>query len=239
MIVIPAIDVFQNRIVRLQKGEFDKINFYPNMPLEQAKIFYNYGFNWLHLVDLIGSKTGEISVKGLITEIKSNTKLKIEFGGGIRNIKNAEELFACGIDKIIIGSLSVQNKTEFEKISEVFGPEKIIVAVDVVNENLVIKGWTEQTSITIFEHIDYCKSVGIQTFLCTDVSTDGMLTGTNRILYEKILRNEQDIKLIASGGIKDLDDINKVNKLNVYGVIVGKAIYENKIGLKELAKFGK
>jgi phosphoribosylformimino-5-aminoimidazole carboxamide ribotide isomerase len=239
MIVIPAIDVFQNRIVRLQKGEFDKINFYPNMPLEQAKIFYNYGFNWLHLVDLIGSKTGEISVKGLITEIKSNTKLKIEFGGGIRNIKNAEELFACGIDKIIIGSLSVQNKTEFEKISEVFGPEKIIVAVDVVNENLVIKGWTEQTSITIFEHIDYCKSVGIQTFLCTDVSTDGMLTGTNRILYEKILRNEQDIKLIASGGIKDLDDINKVNKLNVYGVIVGKAIYENKIDLKELAKFGK
>ena len=158
MIVIPAIDVFQNRIVRLNKGEFDKINFYPNLPLQQAEIFYNYGFKWLHLVDLIGSKTGEISVKGLITEIKSNIKLKIEFGGGIRNIKNAEELFACGVDKIIIGSLSVQKKTEFEKIIDEFGPEKIIVAADVMNENLVIKGWTEQTSISVFDHIGYCKS---------------------------------------------------------------------------------
>ena len=239
MIVIPAIDIFQNRIVRLQKGEFDKINFYPNSPLQQAEIFYKHGFKWLHLVDLMGSKTGEISVKELITEIKSNTELKIEFGGGVRNIKNAEDLFSCGIDKIIIGSLSIQNKPEFEKIKDKFGPEKIIVAADVMNENLVIKGWTEQTSITIFEHIDYCKSVGINTFLCTDVSTDGMLTGTNKILYEKILNKVPDIELIASGGIKDLDDVKEVNKLNVYAVVVGKAIYENKIDLKELAEIGK
>jgi phosphoribosylformimino-5-aminoimidazole carboxamide ribotide isomerase len=239
MIIIPAIDIFQNRIVRLRKGEFDKINFYPNSPLQQAEIFYNHGFEWLHVVDLIGSKTGQISVKDLIIQIKSNTKLKIEFGGGIRNIKNAEELFSCGIDKIIIGSLSVQNKSEFEKIILKFGSDRIIIAADVINEKLVIKGWIEQTSITIFEHIEYCKTVGINTFLCTDVSTDGMLTGTNKVLYEKILQRELDINLIASGGIKDLEDVQAVKKLNVYGVVIGKAIYENKIDLKELAKFGK
>jgi phosphoribosylformimino-5-aminoimidazole carboxamide ribotide isomerase len=239
MIIIPAIDVFQNRIVRLRKGEFDKITFYPNSPLQQSEIFFNYGFEWLHLVDLIGSKTGEISVKEIIKEIKSSTELNIEFGGGVRNIENAEELFSCGIDKIIIGSLSVHNKTEFEKIANKLGQDKIIVAADVMDEKLIIKGWTEQTSVTIFEHIKYCKSVGIRTFLCTDVSTDGMLTGTNRILYEKILQQEQDINLIASGGIKDIDDVKAVNELNVYGVVVGRAIYENKIDLEELAKFGK
>ncbi|MCX6151380.1 MAG: 1-(5-phosphoribosyl)-5-[(5-phosphoribosylamino)methylideneamino]imidazole-4-carboxamide isomerase [Ignavibacteriales bacterium] len=239
MIVIPAIDIFQNKIVRLRQGEFDKIEYYPNSPLHQARIFDEFGFEWLHLVDLLGSKSGEISVKDLIGEIKSETNLKIEFGGGVRNSENVSELLSLGVDKVIIGSLSIQNKNEFVKITEKFDVEKIIVAADVKNEKVVIKGWTEQTSISIFDHIEYCKEIGVVTFLCTDISTDGMLTGANRTLYEKILKKEPGIKLIASGGIKDLQDVIAVKNTNIFGVVIGKAIYENKIDLKELVKIGK
>jgi phosphoribosylformimino-5-aminoimidazole carboxamide ribotide isomerase len=239
MIVIPAIDILENRIVRLRKGEFNEVEYYRNTPLEQAKIFSEYGFEWLHLVDLLGSKSGIISVKEIIRQIKTETGLKIEFGGGIRSISNIEEILSLGVDKIIIGSLSVQNKTEFENIIIKFGPGRFVIAADVKEENIVIKGWTVKTSVTIFEHIDYCISLGLNTFLCTDVSKDGMLSGTNINLYKKILEKEPGIKLIASGGIKNLEDVIAVNEINVFGAVVGKAIYENKIDLKELAKVGK
>jgi phosphoribosylformimino-5-aminoimidazole carboxamide ribotide isomerase len=239
MTVIPAIDIFENKIVRLRKGEFNQIDSYSNSPLEQAKIFSENGFIWLHLVDLLGSKTGEISIKEIIREIKAETGLKIEFGGGIRSIKNVEDIFSLGVDKIIIGSLSVQNKIEFEKIINKFGPDRFIIAADVKEEIIVVKGWTEKTSISVLDHIKYCKNLNLDTFLCTDVSTDGMLSGTNINLYNRILEKEPGIKLIASGGIKNLDDVKAVSKLNIYGVVIGKAIYENKIDLKELAKIGK
>ncbi len=239
MIVIPAIDILQNKIVRLRKGDFNQIEFYPNSPLEQAKLYETAGFEWLHLVDLNGSKTGIISVSEIILEIKSKTKIKIEFGGGIRSYDNAATLLTLGVDKIIVGSLSIQNKNEFEKIIDNIGAGKIIVAADVKNEMIAVKGWTENTVVSIYEHIEYCKKLGINTFLCTDISTDGMLTGTNLDLYEKLLKSFLGINLIASGGVKDINDVKALNDLDVYGVVIGKAIYENKIEIKELVKIGK
>ena len=239
MLIIPAIDLYENKIVRLRKGNFNRVTFYEQTPLAQAKEFERHGFEWLHIVDLLGSKTGTISVEGIIRDVKKETKLKIEFGGGIRNSQMVSQLFEFGIDKIILGSISVKNKIEFETIVKNFPPQNFIIAVDALDEMLAVSGWTEATAISIYEHIEYCLQFGLTHFLCTDISKDGMLTGTNIKLYKNILTRFPNINLIASGGIKDLDDVKKVRDINPYGVVIGKAIYENKIDLKELAELGR
>ena len=238
MLIIPAIDLYENKIVRLRKGDFNQVTFYEQTPLAKAKEFEQHGFEWIHIVDLLGSKTGTISVEAIILEIKKDTKLKIEFGGGIRNSQMVSQLFEFGIDKIILGSISVKNKIEFETIVKNFPPQNFIIAVDALDEMLAVSGWTEATAISIYEHIEYCLQFGLTYFLCTDISKDGMLTGTNIELYKNILTRFPNINLIASGGIKDLDDVKKVKEINPYGVVIGKAIYENKIDLKELAQVG-
>lgn len=239
MIVIPAIDIFENKVVRLKEGDFNRVSYYSQSPEQQAAIYEENGFNYLHMVDLSGSKTGNISVLEIIRKIKSSTKLTLEFGGGIRSQKNVEDLLSSGVDKVIIGSLSVNNKNEFENIIKTYGADKIIVAADVKDEMIAVKGWTEKTSLTVYDHIDYCRGLGVDCFLCTDISKDGLLQGTNISLYKNILSKYTDLKLIASGGIKDIDDVKNVLNINAFGVVVGRAIYENKIDLKELAKIGK
>ncbi len=237
MLIIPSIDIFKNKVVRLEKGNFNNITYYSNSPYKQAELYESLGFKLIHIVDLEGSKTGKFTATASIKEIKENTGLKIEFGGGIRNSKNVDELLSSGIDYVVIGSLSIKNKDEFENIVKNNSSEKIIVAADVNDEMIKVSGWTEETEISIHSHIDFCKRLGINKFLVTDISRDGMLSGTNKLLYKKILAEQPKINLIASGGIKDLEDIKSLEEINPYGVIVGKAIYENKIDLKELAEF--
>jgi len=190
------------------------------------------------MVDLLGSKMGTTSVEEVIRIVKEETNLKIEFGGGVRNSQMVSQLFEIGIDKIILGSISVNNKSEFEAIVKCFPPQNFIIAVDALDEKLAVSGWTEATAISIYEHIEYCLQFGLTHFLCTDISKDGMLTGTNVELYKNILARFSGIDLIASGGIKDLDDVKKLKEINPYGVVIGKAIYENKIDLRELAEIG-
>ncbi len=237
MIVIPAIDIYDNKIVRLTKGDFDSVSYYKNTPLQQAKIFESFGFNIIHIVDLIGSKTGKLAAANTVKNIKAETNLKIEFGGGIRDMKTATEIVNTGVDYLILGSVSVKNKDELKLIIEKLSPGKIIIAIDAENEKLRISGWTEETTISLYSHIEYCLSLGIDKFLCTDILKDGMLTGANIELYNKVLTKYPSIKLIASGGVKDMSDIHKLNEVDIYAVVVGKAIYENKIELKELAQF--
>lgn len=236
MLIIPAIDIYENKVVRLNKGNFKNISFYENTPLEQAKIFESEGFGLIHIVDLLGSKSGKYTALETIKEIKSKTNLKIQFGGGIRSLETAKIVFDSGIDFIVIGSLSVKNRNEFESIIEKFSPQKLIAAIDVKDDTIFIQGWTEKTKVSLYHHINYCLNLGVEKFLCTDINKDGMLTGSNIDLYKSIINNYKKIKLIASGGIKDLDDIKKLNTFNLYGTVVGKAIYENKINLKELPK---
>ncbi len=236
MLVIPAIDIYDNSIVRLKRGDFDNITYYKNSPLQQAKIFESHGFNIIHIVDLLGSKNGKLSSLHSIAQIKKETGLKIEFGGGVRDVKGVSELLSAGVDFIVIGSLTVKNKKEFELIVDNHSPDKIVAVIDSLDEMIKISGWTEETKISIYDHIEYCSSLGIKKFLCTDISKDGMLTGANIKLYKKIMNNYPSIDLIASGGVKDLQDIKSLNELNPYAVVVGKAIYEGKIDLKELAK---
>ncbi len=236
MIIIPAIDIYENRIVRLTKGDFDNITYYKNSPLDQAKLYESLGFHLVHTVDLLGSKTGAFTALESIKEIKVQTGLTVEFGGGIRDIKSAAEVFGSGADYAVIGSLSIKNKNEFELILEKHSPGKIITAVDVLEEMVQVSGWTEETSVSVYDHIEYCMELGVKKFLCTDISKDGMLSGANIELYKKIMERFNGIELIASGGVKDINDIEKLESINPYAVIVGKAIYENKINIQELAE---
>lgn len=233
MKIIPAIDILDNKLVRLEKGKFQSSKIYSDNPLDIAKTFDGFGFEWLHIVDLSGSKSGKISIIDLLDKIKNHTRLKIQFGGGIRSLEDAKQLINY-VDRIIIGSLSVTDKNEFEKIISEIGEQKIICAVDVKDEKVMIKGWTVDSELTLQNHIDYCSSVGIKNFLVTDIQRDGMLTGPNIILYSKLIINHPSLNFIASGGISNYDDLINLKKINSYAVVVGKAIYEKKISLKEL-----
>ncbi|MGK9477286.1 1-(5-phosphoribosyl)-5-[(5-phosphoribosylamino)methylideneamino]imidazole-4-carboxamide isomerase [Melioribacter sp. OK-6-Me] len=238
MLIIPAIDILNNKVARLTKGDFDKAKYYDTTPLAIARKYEEAGFQWLHIVDLGATLDKKINVLPIIREIKNYTGIKVEFGGGIRNLSQVEEVFKAGADRIVIGSLSIRDKNTFERIVELYGAEKIVVALDSYNEKIFIKGWTEDSGVSIYEHINYCKELGINIFLCTDISRDGTLTGSNTQLYRKIMEYNSDIKLIASGGIGSIHDVLMLSQLNVYAVVVGKAIYENKINIKDLAKIG-
>ena len=236
MLIIPAIDILGSKIVRLSRGDFGKVKEYELTPLEQAGIFYENGLSSLHIVDLSGSKDGKMSVLKIISSIKEKYDVKIQSGGGIRNFEDAANAFSAGIDKLVIGSLSVINKPEFEKIASFSGKEKIIIAADSLRGKIMIKGWKENSEVSIYEHINYCVSLGLDGFLCTDIHRDGVLGGPSFELYAQIQEWFPSVNLIASGGIGGIEDIKKLRKMDLYAAVVGKAIYENKIELKELKK---
>lgn len=238
MLIIPAIDLYEQKVVRLRRGDFSEITYYDFLPLEIAKKFENFGFEWIHVVDLDASRKGTITSEKIIREIKESTSLKIEFGGGIRSSQDVKKLFSAGIDKVIIGSLSLDNKSEFEKIIRENGSEKLIVALDAEDEMIKTSGWTKKSGVMILDHISYCSGKGINTFLCTDISKDGMLEGPNIQLYKKIHENFPECYLIASGGIGSIKDIYDLIEIDIYGAVVGKSIYENKIKLEDLIKIG-
>ncbi|MEP0861943.1 MAG: 1-(5-phosphoribosyl)-5-[(5-phosphoribosylamino)methylideneamino]imidazole-4-carboxamide isomerase [Ignavibacterium sp.] len=236
MKIIPAIDILDNKLVRLEKGEYNSAKVYSDDPLEMARTFSDFDFEWLHIVDLSGAKSGKLFITELIGRIKTETKLKIQVGGGIRNLSDAKMLIDKGVDRLVIGSISVIDKQEFEKIISEIGPEKIIASVDVKDDYVMVKGWTLNSKVRLSDHIKYCLSKNVKSFLCTDIKKDGMLTGPNLELYKNLLSEFPFADLIASGGISSLQDLIALKELNIYAAVVGKAIYENKIDLKELKK---
>lgn len=236
MIIIPAIDIYDNKVVRLSKGDFKEVTFYNDSPLKQAKVFEEVGFKLIHIVDLEGSKTGKFTAMDIVNEIKSKTKLRIQFGGGIRDVKSASQLFEAGVDFAVIGSIVVKNPSEFKLIVDNHGSERVITAVDVQDEKVHISGWTEESDLSLYDLIDFCMNTGVRKFICTDISKDGTMKGLSTELYKKIKDQYPEIKLIASGGVKDIEEIKRLKELNPYAVVVGKAIYEEKIDLKELSE---
>ncbi len=239
MIILPAIDILDNKIVRLLKGDYNKVTEYPGTPAARAAEYESAGFNWVHLVDLAGSRDGKIGILDIIEEIRKTTSLNIEFGGGIRTVDDAVNLHRLGVKHIIIGSMSVKQPELFDEIIDELGPEKIVAAADVLEGKIAVKGWTEKSDRTLEYHIEKCSDSGIEKFLCTDISQDGMLKGPSLRLYKYLQDKYPGIKLFASGGIKDINDIKAVKELGMYACIAGKALYENKIDLKELAEIGK
>jgi len=233
--VIPAIDIINGKCVRLTKGDYSKQVIYYKNPLDAAKAFENAGLQRLHLVDLDGAKAGSIKNIKVLENIAANTKLVIDFGGGIKTINDVSTIFNAGGTIVTVGSIAVLHPEIIEEWLLEFGAEKIMIGADVLYEQIKISGWLVDGGITIFEFIAKMLAVGAKNFLCTDISKDGMMKGPSVNLYKKILSQFPDINLVASGGVSSIEDVIALKHTGCNGAIIGKAIYEGKISLEELS----
>lgn len=234
MKLIPAIDIINGQCVRLTQGDYEQKKVYNPKPLEVALSFENAGLKHLHLVDLDGAKAGLVTNWKVVEDITFSTRMHVDFGGGIKTEKEIARLLSLGVKQVNIGSVAVKQPNLVKEWLQKFGPERIILSADVKDEQIKINGWQEDASKTIYELIDDLHPAGLKYVTCTDISVDGMLTGPSIKLYQKLIARYPDIQWIASGGISSIEDIIHLKNINVYGAIIGKAIYENKISLKEL-----
>lgn len=237
MEIIPAIDLINNTCVRLTKGDYTKKTSYDNNPLEVAKRFEDFGFKKLHLVDLDGAREKKPKHLHILCKIAENTDLEIDFSGGLRTKADVENSFNKGAKKVSIGSLAVKDSASFISLLEDFGSERIILSSDVKNELIAISGWEEDTQLNIFDFINSMLSNGLKHVICTDISVDGMLSGSNLNLYKKLLSKYPNLNVIASGGIGSHKDLINLEEAGIKSVIVGKALYEQKITDNELKRF--
>lgn len=237
MRIIPAIDIIDGKCVRLTQGDYAQKKIYNENPLEVARAFEKAGFKYLHLVDLDGAKAGKVVNWEVIDSITKNTKLNVDFGGGIKTDDEITKLFQAGVRQVNLGSIAVKDAARVQGWIRTHGAEKIILSADVKKEKIAIGGWLEDSSISVFDFIrDYLQK-GIRYVTCTDISTDGMLQGPNAGLYKKLLGTFPQVKLIASGGVSGVKDLEELEKINIDGVIVGKAIYEGRISLEVLKTY--
>ena len=237
MRIIPAIDIIEGKCVRLSKGDYNTKKIYNEDPLEVAKSFEAHGIEYLHLVDLDGAKSSHIVNHKILDKIASKTGLKIDFGGGLKTDKDLEIAFENGANQITGGSIAVKDAETFEAWIGKYGSEKIILGADAKNRKIAVSGWQEDSDKEIIPFIQNYEEKGVKYVICTDISKDGMLEGPSFDLYEEILAETQNINLIASGGISEFDELPKLAELGCEGVIIGKAIYENRISLKQLENY--
>ena len=241
MRIIPAIDIIDGKCVRLTKGDYTTKKIYNENPLEVAKEFEASGIEYLHVVDLDGAKASKIINYKILEQIASHTNLKIDFGGGLKSEKDLEIAFNSGANQITGGSIAVKNRIIFEGWIERFGNDKIILGADFYPNNaggrIATNGWQEESSIQLLPFVKEYQQKGIHYVICTDISKDGMLQGPSFTIYNQILKNITPLKLIASGGISTFNELPELARIGCEGVIIGKAIYENKISLKQLENF--
>jgi len=235
--IIPAIDLIDGKCVRLSQGDYNQKTVYNENPLEVAKMFEAAGIIRLHLVDLDGAKAKHIVNHKVLETISTNTNLIIDFGGGLKSDEDLEIAFNSGAQMITGGSIAVRDREIFFKWLEKYGSEKIILGADAKDGNIAVGGWLETTALPVIEFISDFFTKGITKVISTDISRDGMLTGPSFELYQEILETLPNVEIIASGGIATMEDILKLDEMGVPGVIIGKAIYENRITLKEIEKF--
>jgi phosphoribosylformimino-5-aminoimidazole carboxamide ribotide isomerase len=237
MRIIPAIDIIDGKCVRLSKGDYDTKKIYNEHPLEVAKEFEASGIQYLHLVDLDGAKSKHIVNHKVLEKIATQTQLKIDFGGGLKTDEDLRIAFESGATQITGGSIAVKDSETFLGWIEKHGANRIILGADALDEKVAVSGWQEESKEELIPFIQSYQVKGIQYVICTDISKDGMLEGPSFDLYEKIIAKtagQQPLKLIASGGISTFDELPKLAKLGCEGTIIGKAIYENRISLKQL-----
>ena len=241
MRIIPAIDIIEGKCVRLTKGDYTTKKIYNENPIEVAKEFEDSGIEYLHVVDLDGAKASEIINYKVLEQIATKTNLKIDFGGGLKSDKDVEIAFNSGANQITGGSIAVKNPTIFESWISKYGAEKIILGADFYPDTsggkIATNGWQEESSLELIPFITDYQKKGIQYVICTDISKDGMLQGPSFEVYSELLNSVNSLQLIASGGISTYEEIPRLAENGCEGVIIGKAIYENKISLKQLEQF--
>lgn len=238
MKIFPAIDLYNGCAVRLLKGDYNQMTIYSENPGEFAAAFEQKGAENLHLVDLEGAKSGATPNLNTIKSIVSQTNLYTELGGGIRSLSTIDKYLNIGINRLILGTAAITEQGFVEAAIKEFGQDSIAVGIDIKEEKVAIKGWTEVTDITCDEFCKQMESIGVKTIICTDISKDGAMKGTNRQLY-KSLSEKFGLDIMASGGVSTLDDIKALSDMNLYGAILGKALYTGAIDLKDAIKTAK
>ena len=237
MQIIPAIDIIEGKCVRLTEGDYAQKKIYNEDPLEVAKAFEGIGLMRLHLVDLDGAKAGQVVNWKVLEKIANNTELKIDFGGGIKTEATLKTVLDTGASYATIGSLAVRNELLFQEWIARFGAKVFMLGADVLEEKIAIGGWLEKTEISVFDFMKSYINKGVKQIFCTDIKKDGKLEGPSIELYQKIIEQFPALHLIASGGVSSLDDLIELEEIGCSAAIVGKAIYENKITISELASF--
>ncbi|HJS01347.1 MAG TPA: 1-(5-phosphoribosyl)-5-[(5-phosphoribosylamino)methylideneamino]imidazole-4-carboxamide isomerase [Flavobacterium sp.] len=237
MRIIPAIDIINGKCVRLSKGDYNTKKIYNENPLEIAKSFEAHGIEYLHLVDLDGAKSNKIINHKVLEQIASKTSLKIDFGGGLKSDDDLRIAFESGANQITGGSIAVKNPELFKNWINQYGTDKIILGADANNRKIAVSGWLEESKEEVISFIQKYQKEGISYAICTDIAKDGMLEGPSFELYEDILKECPNVKLIASGGISTFNELPRLAELGCEGTIIGKAIYEGRITLKQLENF--
>ena len=233
MIVIPAIDIIDGHCVRLKQGDFDQQTTYKNDPVELAIQYEESGASRIHIVDLDAARRKGDN-KDIIFEIGKQTNLKVQTGGGIDSAEKIEAYLEAGLDALIIGSAAVKKREEVKGWMRSFGEDRFIIGADIYKNKIAIDAWNKVSGEDIADFVDDYVSAGASTFLCTDIQKDGMLEGTSNDLYNGLMGRFPDMKLIASGGVSSIEDIEELKRMNMYACVVGKALFENRISLDEL-----
>ena len=233
MIIFPAIDIKDNKCVRLTQGDFDKVNIYSEDPYLMAKKWVECGAKFIHVVNLNGSRD-EIGINDeTLSKVAKSVDVPIQVGGGIRDEKRVKELLDLGINRVIVGTMAIENKELLKELIEKYKAEKIVVSIDAKNGKVATHGWEKVSDI---DSVDLCKEleqIGVKTIVYTDISKDGMLEGPNFDIYKE-LSQKTSLDIIASGGVTSIDDVKRLLDMNMYGAIIGKALYDNRIDLKEV-----
>ena len=237
MKLYPAIDLRGGQAVRLYQGDYDRMTVYNADPVAQAQQFIDAGAKYLHVVDLDGAKSGAADNFKTVCELIEQSGMDIEIGGGIRSMETVKTYIAAGVDRVILGTAAVENETFLREAVAAYG-EKIAVGVDIKDGFVAVKGWTETSASTCFDFCDKMKQIGVRTLICTDISKDGAMQGTNRALYQQ-LSARYDMDIVASGGVASIEDIRALRALDLYGAIIGRACYIGAIDLKEALEAAK
>jgi phosphoribosylformimino-5-aminoimidazole carboxamide ribotide isomerase len=237
MIIFPAIDLYDKKAVRLYKGDYENMTVYSENPIEIARDFEKCGATHIHMVDLEGAKDGTTPNISVVEQIAKETSLFVEIGGGIRNIETAQKYIDAGVSRIILGTAAVENEEFLKDCLDKFA-DKTAVGADVKDGYIAIKGWLEKSKLTLDDFLSKMQSLGVKNVICTDISKDGAMKGTNLELYRE-LSQKYSLDITASGGVSTIDDIKSLRKMDIYGAIIGKAYYIGAIDLKEAIEVAK
>ena len=237
MKIFPAIDLYDKKAVRLYKGDYAQMTVYSENPIEVARDFESAGAEYIHMVDLEGAKDGTTPNLEIVKDIAQNTRLFVEIGGGIRSMETVKKYLDNGVGRVILGTSAVTDEAFLLEAVKTYG-EKIAVGADVKDGYIAIKGWVEKSQFSLEEFLTKMEKIGVKTIICTDISKDGAMKGTNLELYKR-LNEKYSLDIIASGGVSTIDDISALKEMDMYGAIIGKAYYTGAIDLKEAIEVAK
>lgn len=236
---IPAIDLLEGKVVRLRQGDYQAPTIYYNNPIDAARVFADAGIEELHIVDLNGAKDGKFNNLKHIEQIASETGLTIQNGGGVRSYEDARVLLDSGVSRVVCSSMAAKKPTDFEKLISLNNGDHAVLGLDIKDGSFAYGGWLDTSEGSYHEIIEQFLSSGLKYVLSTDISRDGMMEGPNMVLYKELIQHYPDLYIIASGGVANVSDLEDLSRLPIYGVIVGKAYYENYISLDDLINFDK